>query len=146
MVTPDRIPYTEETLGSPEETPDNQRVPQRFVQTMSGKKFVKYAGLVYVAHKMGLAGICVTILQKPTEENKWVCIYEATVTGKSGDTFIDIGDAGPKSCTKMIMPHLIRMASTRAKARALRDFTNIGMTAFEELGDDSAVVDTDNPL
>jgi hypothetical protein len=27
------------------------------------------------------------------------------------------------------------MAETRAKARALRDFTGLGLTAFEELGD-----------
>jgi hypothetical protein len=32
------------------------------------------------------------------------------------------------------------MASTRAKARALRDLTNIGMTALEELGDFSEVI------
>jgi len=36
-----------------------------------------------------------------------------------------------------IAPHLIRMAETRAVARAFRFATNVSMTAYEELGRDS---------
>jgi flagellum-specific peptidoglycan hydrolase FlgJ len=36
------------------------------------------------------------------------------------------------------------MAATRAKARALRDFTNIGITCLEELGDLNDVIGNEN--
>jgi outer membrane biosynthesis protein TonB len=41
----------------------------------------------------------------------------------------------------MIAKHLIRMASTRAKARALRDMCNIAMAAVEELADFNDVIE-----
>jgi len=62
-----------------------------------------------------------------------------------GKKFSDIGDANPQNCNSKVARHLIRMASTRAKARAFRDMDNIGMTALEELGDLNEIIsDNDN--
>jgi hypothetical protein len=54
--------------------------------------------------------------------------------------FSDIGDANPKNCHAMIVKHLIRMSSTRAKGRALRDMCNIGIACLEELADFDDVI------
>src|ERR687898_3132793 len=56
--------------------------------------------------------------------------------------FGGIGDASPQNVNRAIAPHLIRMAETRAKARALRDAINVGVTAFEELGGEEEVVES----
>jgi hypothetical protein len=62
------------------------------------------------------------------------------VVSSNGETFTDVGDANPENCNSRIAKHLLRMASTRAIARALRSFTNIGMTCLEELGDLNDVI------
>ena len=51
---------------------------------------------------------------------------------RNGELFSDIGDADPSNVNRKIAPHIIRMASTRAKARVLRDLCNIGITCLEE--------------
>ena len=64
-----------------------------------------------------------------------MAVVQAVVESKDGEKFSDVGDANPQNCNSRVSKHLLRMASTRAKARALRDLTNIGLTALEELAD-----------
>ena len=119
------------------------KIDERFIVNLKGKQFVTYEGLLDLAHQEGLISIEVDLLQIPNKENGMIAIVKATAKTKD-KVFMDIGDAGPNSVNSMITPHIIRMASTRAKARALRDLTNIGMTAIEELGDDSEIIDDIN--
>jgi len=96
------------------------------------KEFVTYPGLLSLAHKKGLKRIDVRVVQLPDKENGFLAVVEATAEFENG-TFTDVGDASPESADPHLSPHILRMASTRAKARALRDALNIGMVAVEEL-------------
>ena len=100
-----------------------------------GKQYVLYQGLLDEAHARGLKGIDTDLVQVPTPENGNVAVVKATVEMEDGRTFAGIGDASPENVGRGIVPHIIRMAETRAKARALRDAVNVGATALEELSD-----------
>ncbi|AHY45654.1 Hypothetical Protein RradSPS_0371 [Rubrobacter radiotolerans] len=108
---------------------------EEYMIERQGKRFVLYAGLLDEAHLRGLRSIETDLLQAPSAENGGVAIVKAVVRTEEGK-FSGIGDASPENVGRMISPHLIRMAETRAKARALRDAVNIGVTAYEELGGD----------
>lgn len=110
---------------------------KEFIVERNGKSFVLYAGLLDAAHERGLKEIVTTLVQIPSTLNDEVAIVHASVTTEQG-TFTGLGDASPANVSRMMTPHTIRMAETRAKARALRDAVNVGVTALEELGDDDA--------
>ena len=116
------------------------KLDERWVIDIDGNQFVKYAGLLDLAHQKGIAQIEVEPLQLPDKSNGNFAICRATVTSKIGESFTDIGDANSQNCNAKVGKHLLRLASTRAIARALRTFTNIGLTCLEELADVSDAI------
>jgi predicted amidohydrolase YtcJ len=112
---------------------------EEYMIERGGRKFVLYAGLLEEAHARGLRSIETELLQVPGVENGEVAIARAVIRTEEGK-FSGIGDASPGNVSRAIAPHIIRMAETRAKARALRDAINVGVTALEELGDEEEVV------
>jgi hypothetical protein len=119
------------------------KLDDNFVKQIDDKDFVLYAGLLDVAHQKNLCMVDVELIQYPSDENKNTAICKARVESMDGKKFSDIGDANPQNCNSKVARHLIRMASTRAKARAFRDMDNIGMTALEELGDLNDIIGGD---
>lgn len=141
-VTPARPAEGAPTGGAPPEDDEPREVAapldaewkHRFVVQRDGRDYVLYAGLLDLGHRDGLREITTTLVQLPTDSNGMMAIVQATVTTERG-TYQGLGDANPTNVTRLMVPHLIRMAETRAKARALRDAVNVGVTSFEELGD-----------
>ena len=99
-----------------------------------------YVGLLDLAHQKNLTSMEVDLLQYPTTDNEKTAVCKAVAKTANGGVFVDVGDANPMNCNAKVARHIIRMASTRAKARCLRDLTNIGMTCLEELGDLTEVI------
>jgi hypothetical protein len=101
-----------------------------------GKEYVLYAGLLDAAHGAGLRRIETELVQAPGPQNGHVAICSARVTLVDGDgverTFGGIGDADTSNVNRQMTNVLIRMAETRAKARALRDAINVAEAAVEE--------------
>ena len=108
---------------------------EEYMIERGGRRFVLYAGLLEEAHARGLRSIETELLQVPGAENGEVAIARAVVRTEEGK-FSGIGDASLGNVSRAIAPHIIRMAETRAKARALRDAINVGVAALEELGDE----------
>ncbi len=121
-------------------------VRNRNGQVVGTKDVVTYPGLLSKAHDEGLVSVRTKLLQVPTDENGRIAIAKVIIETAKG-RFEAIGDASPDNVNSFIAPHLIRMAETRAKARALRDAVNIGVISFEELdGDQSRQEESDGGL
>jgi hypothetical protein len=102
--------------------------------TIQGRPFVRFEGLLDLAHRHGLVSLETTVVQVTLDQ----AVCQATARFQDGRVFTDIGDATPESVAKHLKPHFIRMAATRASARALRRALNISACAVEELGEETA--------
>jgi len=104
-------------------------------RVVATKEVVTYAGLLNRAHQEGLKKIITKLVQTPSKDNEMTAISVAKVVTDRG-VFIECGDANPGNVNSKIVPHIIRMSVTRAKARAMRDAVNIGVISLEELAEE----------
>ena len=111
-------------------------VASKHIVKLQGKDFITYDGLLDMAHQMGLVSIKTELVSSDPY------IFKATARTEAQE-FDGYGDADDGNVNKMIAKHKIRMAETRAKARALRDLTNVGMCSVEEMGGDEKVTSKD---
>ncbi len=125
---------------------DYDRVRQHVI-TQLGRDYITYSGLIELLHQVseGYFAIDTALVQAPTQDNGQVAICTAQVLVYDPENpdvvrrrASGIGDANPANVNRMMGAHLIRMAETRAKARALRDAVNVGMVSVEELGPQGA--------
>ncbi|RJP85386.1 MAG: hypothetical protein C4518_16215 [Desulfobacteraceae bacterium] len=121
------------------------QLDERFILDIKGKDFVLYAGVLDLATQKGLIKLEVDLVQFPSKENNMEAVCKATAVSKTGAVYADFGDANPGNCTALVSKHIIRVASTRAKGRALRDMCNIGIACLEELGDFEEVIPQNTP-
>lgn len=106
-------------------------IDPRHIVMIQGKPFVKFAGLLELAHQRGLQSLTV----EWTFNDPELSLAHAVAVFPFG-TFAESGDATPANVIKKVAPHFRRCALTRATARALRDALNCDMVALEELADE----------
>jgi len=97
---------------------------------LHGKCFVRYSGLLALAHTRGL----VSLKARFISVTETLALAEAEATFADGTTYAECADATPGNVGTQVRPHFARLALTRAKARCLRDALNIAECSIEEMG------------
>ena len=103
-----------------------------YVVHLHGKPFIRYVGLLALAHERGLVQLTARI----EFHSDALVLASATATFQDSRVFTEWADATPDNVGFQVRPHWVRMALTRAKSRCLRDALQIGIAALEELADE----------
>jgi hypothetical protein len=98
---------------------------------IQNKPFVKFAGLLQLAHDRGL----VSLSADWTYNDADLSLAHAVALFADGRHFEESGDASPSNVTKKVAPHFRRCALTRASARCLRLALGVDLVAVEELAE-----------
>jgi len=101
------------------------KVKKSGIMNIRGKDVATYPAMIDYAHQAGIKSLDVAMLQYPSSANGMVAICAAKVVKTSGEVFSDIGDASPDNVPKGCVDSYVRIASTRAKSRAISDAFNI---------------------
>jgi hypothetical protein len=118
-------------------------IDPRHIINLKGKDFILFAGLLNCGHEAGLLGIETEVVETLSDPKEQSWVVRAIGRFKSGEGDVcwsAYGDASPAS--SQMRGAYLRHAETRAVARMLRMATNVGMTAFEELGPDAEATTT----
>jgi hypothetical protein len=110
-------------------------IDPRFIVSLRGRDFPQFAGVLDAATKAGLRSLRTTVIQIPSPENGHLAVVMARAEFEDGRVFEDVGDCSPASTSPQLAAAALRLASTRAKGRVLRDSINVGQTLLEELPD-----------
>jgi len=111
---------------------------EKHIINIKGTEFIKFSGLLDLAHKKGLKKI--EIIDKNIDFENKTAYTIAIVYFENGTSFEGLGTATQENCNSMVSNHFGEMSHTRAIARALRVGLNVGATCYEEL---SGVVETE---
>ena len=103
-------------------------IDARHIVMIQGKPFVKFAGLLDLAHRRGLTALKVNWSYNSED----LSLAHAVAVFPFG-TFAESGDATKDNVNKKVAPHFRRCALTRAAARCLRLALGLDMVAVEEL-------------
>lgn len=114
-----------------------------YIVNVQGKDFITFPGLLREAHALGLKEIKTELISSPSDLSNPV--VKATVilvedNAVMSKVFSGYGDANVNNVAKKVSGALLRMAETRAIARALRFACNIDMAALEELDAEENVI------
>jgi hypothetical protein len=121
-------------------------IPREYTISQQGRDYILSDGLLVglVQLSRGFYDLSTEIVQLPTAENAQTAVCTAKVvvfdpeTGAVLRQASGIGDASPANVGRLVAIHVLRMAETRAVARALRHLLGVGLTALEELGQGGA--------
>ena len=124
---PPPVPEAPAPAPEPAPAPGKRAIPAHFLQQIQGQTFIKYAGLLQLAHERGLQELRATWTFNDGE----LSLARAVALFPFG-TFEECGDSTPES-GRRVGVHWRRMSLTRAKARCLRDALGLDLCSLEEM-------------
>src|SRR5205807_6757779 len=103
-------PLQPEPLTAPEgegsEALSRATIPPQYVQLIHGKPFVRYAGLLAMAHERGLQELEATFITV----SEALAVAQATAIFTDGRRFTESGDATPDNVHFDVRSHFARLA------------------------------------
>src|SRR5205823_2039350 len=93
------VPQISTAIADAPATP--QGIPAQYITHLHGKPFVRYAGLLAIAHERGLVSLKVRLISVTAE----LALAEAEATFADGKTYSECADATPQNVPQHIRPH-----------------------------------------